>query len=70
MSRVGADEHLGQATSGLLGAMVQAFAGALMSADADSACGERSDQATNTRNGLVISQRAAHDSALLSSGER
>src|SRR5262252_3502273 len=48
-------EQLAQASPDLLRAMVQAFAEALMSAEADAVCGagygERSGERTNTRNG-------------------
>jgi transposase-like protein len=49
------EEQLAQASPDLLRSMVQTFAEALMSAEADAVCGagygERSDQRTNTRNG-------------------
>ena len=48
-------EHLQSASPDLLRAMVQTFADALMSAEADAVCGaeygERSDERTNSRNG-------------------
>ena len=49
------EERLAQASPDLLRSMVQAFAEALMSAEADAVCGagygERSTERTNTRNG-------------------
>jgi transposase-like protein len=49
------EEQLAQASPDLLRSIVQAFAEALMGAEADAVCGagygERSDQRTNTRNG-------------------
>jgi transposase-like protein len=47
-------EQLSQASPDLLRQMVQTFAEALMSADADAVCGascQRSTERTNTRNG-------------------
>src|SRR4029450_6776710 len=48
-------EHLESASPDVLRAMVQTFAEALMSAEADALCGagygERSDERTNSRNG-------------------
>jgi hypothetical protein len=49
------EEQVAQASPDLLRSMVQAFAEALMGAEADAVCGagygERSDQRANTRNG-------------------